>query len=63
MVGKQLECSPDAEHSLTRDLWVVARQKIEEPLEAMGIENTDGAHQPFGIMKLQARRELRASFV
>jgi len=30
---------------------------------AMGIENTAGAHSPFGIMKLQARRELRAIFV
>jgi hypothetical protein len=30
---------------------------------AMGIENTAGAHDPFGIMKLQARRELRAIFV
>ena len=29
----------------------------------MGIENTTGAHQPFGIMKLQARRELRAIIV
>ena len=29
----------------------------------MGIENTAGAHPPFGIMKLQARRELRAIFV
>ena len=29
----------------------------------MGIENTAGAHSPFGIMKLQARRELRAIFV
>jgi hypothetical protein len=26
----------------------------------MGIENTAGTHSPFGIMKLQARRELRA---
>jgi hypothetical protein len=30
---------------------------------AMGIENTAGAHSPFGIMKLQARRELRTIFV
>jgi hypothetical protein len=30
---------------------------------AMGIENIAGAHSPFGIMKLQARRELRAIFV
>jgi hypothetical protein len=27
---------------------------------AMGIENTAGAHWPFRIMKLQARRALRA---
>jgi hypothetical protein len=29
----------------------------------MGIENTAGAHQPFGIMKLQMRPALRAIFV
>jgi hypothetical protein len=29
----------------------------------MGIENTAGAQQPVGIMKLQARPELRAIFV
>jgi hypothetical protein len=30
---------------------------------AMGIENTAGGHQAFGIMKLEARRVLRAIFV
>jgi hypothetical protein len=30
---------------------------------AMGIENTAGADSRFGIMKLQARRGLRAIFV
>jgi hypothetical protein len=29
----------------------------------MGIENTASAHYPLGIMKLQARRALRAIFV
>jgi hypothetical protein len=35
-------------------------RKVER---AMGIENIAGAHKPFGIIKLQARRELRAIFV
>jgi hypothetical protein len=30
---------------------------------AMGIKNTAGAHCPLGIMKLQARRAMRAIFV
>jgi hypothetical protein len=36
---------------------------MAEVERAMGIENTAGAHSSFGIMKLQARRELRAIFV
>jgi hypothetical protein len=41
--------------AVARDGWKVER--------AMGIENTAGAHSSFGIMKLRARRELRAIFV
>lgn len=29
----------------------------------MGIENTAGAHEPFGIIELHVRRALRAIFV
>ena len=38
-------------------------QRWREMGRAMGIENIAGAHSPFGIMKLQVRRELRAVFV
>jgi len=38
-------------------------QRRLEVERAMGIENTVGADWPFGIMKLWARRELRAILV
>jgi hypothetical protein len=43
---------------LSRVAWHCLRME-----RAMGIENTAGAHSPFGIMELQTRRELRAIFV
>ena len=33
MIRKELKCSPNAEHPLAREFWVVVRKKIEEPLE------------------------------
>jgi len=50
------------ESKLEIKLAVVGRRWLEVE-RAMGIENSAGAHQPDGIMRLQARQGVRAIFV